>query len=82
MLAIDEVNAAGGVLGGRKIKLLIDDDQSKPEEAATAVTKLDHAGQGGRGARRGRELELARRRADLPEAQDPDDLARRRPTRR
>lgn len=39
-LAVDEVNNAGGLLGGRKIKLLVEDDQSKPEEASNAVTKL------------------------------------------
>jgi len=39
-MAVAEVNAAGGLLGGRKFKLLIEDDQSKPEEAASAVTKL------------------------------------------
>lgn len=39
MLAVDEVNSAGGV-NGRKIKVLTEDDQSKQEEAANAVTKL------------------------------------------
>ncbi|HEX5110233.1 MAG TPA: ABC transporter substrate-binding protein [Vicinamibacterales bacterium] len=39
-LAVDEVNAAGGVLGGRKLRLIVEDDQSKPEEASNAVTKL------------------------------------------
>jgi branched-chain amino acid transport system substrate-binding protein len=39
-LAVEEVNNAGGVLGGRKFKLLVEDDQSKPEEASNAVTKL------------------------------------------
>jgi branched-chain amino acid transport system substrate-binding protein len=39
MMAIEEVNAAGGV-GGRKIRILTEDDQSKAEEAANAVTKL------------------------------------------
>src|SRR4051794_6250123 len=39
MLAIDEVNAAGGV-NGRKIRVLTEDDQSKADEAANAVTKL------------------------------------------
>src|SRR5688500_4174961 len=39
MLAIDEINAAGGV-GGRKIKIITEDDQSKAEEAANAVSKL------------------------------------------
>ena len=38
-MATDEINAAGGVLG-RKIKIFVEDDQSKPEEAATAATKL------------------------------------------
>ncbi len=38
-LAVDEINAAGGV-NGRKIKILLEDDQSKQEEAANAVTKL------------------------------------------
>ena len=39
LLAVDEINAAGGVLG-KKIRVQTEDDQSKPEEAATAVTKL------------------------------------------
>jgi len=39
-LAIDDINRSGGVLGGRKIRLLVEDDQSKPEEASNAVTKL------------------------------------------
>jgi branched-chain amino acid transport system substrate-binding protein len=38
-MAFEEVNAAGGVIG-KKLKLFVEDDQSKPEEAATAVTKL------------------------------------------
>src|SRR4029077_20114981 len=38
-LAVDEINNAGGLLGGRKIKLLVEDDQSKPDEASNAVTK-------------------------------------------
>ncbi|HEY2323307.1 MAG TPA: ABC transporter substrate-binding protein, partial [Thermoanaerobaculia bacterium] len=39
MMAIDEINANGGV-NGKKIKVVTEDDQSKQEEAATAVTKL------------------------------------------
>ncbi|SYZ72533.1 conserved exported hypothetical protein [Candidatus Zixiibacteriota bacterium] len=39
LMAVDEINQDGGVLG-KKIKLLTEDDQSKPEEAAMAVTKL------------------------------------------
>ena len=38
-LAIDDINNAGGVLG-RKIKLVIEDDQSKPGQPSSAVKKL------------------------------------------
>jgi branched-chain amino acid transport system substrate-binding protein len=38
-MAFDEINAAGGLLG-KKVRVFVEDDQSKPEEAATAVTKL------------------------------------------
>jgi len=38
-LFVDNLNAQGGV-GGKKIHVLVEDDQSKPEEAATAVNKL------------------------------------------
>ncbi len=38
-LYIDNVNEAGGI-GGTKIRVIVEDDQSKPEEAATAVNKL------------------------------------------
>jgi branched-chain amino acid transport system substrate-binding protein len=38
-MAIDEVNKAGGVLG-KKIRVIVEDDQTKPEEAQTVVTKL------------------------------------------
>jgi branched-chain amino acid transport system substrate-binding protein len=39
LLAIEEVNAAGGVLG-RKLELITEDDQSKAGESATVVKKL------------------------------------------
>ena len=38
-LFVDNLNAQGGI-GGKKIHVLVEDDQSKPEEAATAVNKL------------------------------------------
>ena len=38
-LAFEEVNQAGGLLG-KKVELVSEDDQSKPEEARTAVLKL------------------------------------------
>jgi branched-chain amino acid transport system substrate-binding protein len=38
-LAINEVNAAGGV-NGKKVAVRVYDDQGKPEEAANAVTRL------------------------------------------
>ena len=39
LLAIEELNAAGGVLG-KKLKLITEDTQSKPGESATVVRKL------------------------------------------
>src|SRR5690348_5495864 len=38
-LAIEEANEAGGVQG-KKLAVRVYDDQSKPEEAASAVTRL------------------------------------------
>jgi branched-chain amino acid transport system substrate-binding protein len=38
-MAADEWNAKGGLLG-KQIELIVEDDQSKPEEAAMAVQKL------------------------------------------
>lgn len=38
-IALDEINAAGGILG-RKVKVIVEDDQGKPEQAVTAVLKL------------------------------------------
>ena len=38
-LALEDANAAGGVKG-RKVKVIVYDDQSKPEEAASAATRL------------------------------------------
>jgi branched-chain amino acid transport system substrate-binding protein len=38
-LAVDEINAAGGLLG-RKVQLITEDDQSKAGEPATVVRKL------------------------------------------
>jgi branched-chain amino acid transport system substrate-binding protein len=39
LLAVEEINAVGGVLG-RKLELLTEDDQSKAGEPATVVNKL------------------------------------------
>lgn len=39
VLAVEEINAAGGVLG-RKIELITEDNQTRPGESATAVKKL------------------------------------------
>ena len=39
LLAVEELNAAGGVLG-KKIELITEDDLSKAGEAATVVNKL------------------------------------------
>ncbi len=39
MLAFEEINNQGGIIG-KKIKIITEDDQSKPEEAKNAVLKL------------------------------------------
>ena len=38
-MAFDEINAAGGVLG-KQLRLITEDDQSRPGEAATVVRKM------------------------------------------
>jgi branched-chain amino acid transport system substrate-binding protein len=38
-MAVDAINQSGGVLG-KKMKVLVEDDQGKPEEAQTVATKL------------------------------------------
>lgn len=38
-LAVDEINAAGGV-NGKKFELVVEDDQGKPEQAKTVISKL------------------------------------------
>ncbi len=38
-LATDEINAKGGI-SGMPLRMVVEDDQGKPEEAATAVNKL------------------------------------------
>jgi branched-chain amino acid transport system substrate-binding protein len=45
LMAVEEINAAGGI-GGKKVKLVNYDDQGKTSEVGTAVTRLiteDHA---------------------------------------
>lgn len=39
-LAVEEINAAGGVLGGKRLELLVEDDRGEASEAASAVSKL------------------------------------------
>ena len=38
-MAIDDINKAGGLLG-KQVRVIVEDDQGKPEEAQTVVTKL------------------------------------------
>ena len=38
-MAADEINKAGGI-NGRQISILSEDDEGRPEKAATVVTKL------------------------------------------
>jgi branched-chain amino acid transport system substrate-binding protein len=39
-MAIEEINGTGGVLGGKRLKLVVEDSASKPEEAANAAQRL------------------------------------------
>src|SRR5688572_30695268 len=39
MMAADEINKAGGI-NGRQVQILSEDDEGRPEKAATVVTKL------------------------------------------
>jgi branched-chain amino acid transport system substrate-binding protein len=39
-LAVEEINATGGVLGGKRLDLLVEDDRGEATEAASAVSKL------------------------------------------
>ena len=39
-MAADEVNASGGILGGRKIELVIEDDSGTPEKGVAGLRKL------------------------------------------
>lgn len=39
-MAIEEINAAGGVLGGQKLKLVMEDSESKPEQSTVAAQRL------------------------------------------
>ena len=39
-MAVKEANAAGGVLGGKKIVIVVADNKSEPAEATNAITKL------------------------------------------
>ena len=39
-LAVDDINAGGGLLGGRKLKVVTEDDQSKAGQPSAAVKKL------------------------------------------
>lgn len=38
-IAVDEINKAGGILG-KQVRVIVEDDQGKAEEAQTVVTKL------------------------------------------
>jgi branched-chain amino acid transport system substrate-binding protein len=39
-MAAEEINAQGGVLGGRKIELIVEDDAGTPEKGAAGLRKL------------------------------------------
>lgn len=39
-MAIEEINDRGGVLGGRKLRLVVEDSESKPEQSTVAAQRL------------------------------------------
>jgi len=39
-MAAEEINGQGGVLGGRKIELIVEDDAGTPEKGAAGLRKL------------------------------------------
>src|SRR2546426_10571149 len=39
-IGMDDVNARGGVLGGRKIEVVIEDDSGTPEKGSAGLRKL------------------------------------------
>jgi len=39
-LALEEINAAGGILGGRQLELMYDDEKGTPQDGVAAVQKL------------------------------------------
>ena len=80
-LAIDEINAAGGVLG-KKLKLITEDDQSLAGQPATIARKLISQDKIVALLGEVASSQVARSRAHLPAEQDPDDLARPRRIRR
>lgn len=43
-IAADQINKEGGILGGRQIELLIEDDEGNPESGTNAVRKLMREG--------------------------------------
>src|SRR5947209_4707646 len=40
-IAIDEINAKGGVLGGRKLELVVRDDEGNPQKGVTIAHELE-----------------------------------------
>lgn len=43
-LAIEQANAAGGILGGKKLELVLEDDEGRPDVSSTKVRKLIDGG--------------------------------------
>ncbi len=73
-LAFDEINAAGGVLG-KKLRVIVEDDQSQARRGGDRRHEADQPEPRGRDPRRGRLVALARGGADLPGQPGADDLA-------
>ena len=50
-LAAEQINAKGGILGGRQIELVYEDDKGSPQGGVAAVQKLMSVGRGSRQSR-------------------------------
>ena len=63
-IAIDEINAKGGVLGGRKIELVRRDDEANPRQGPDRRARAAVQGKGGGAVRRSRHPRVAGHGAD------------------
>ena len=73
-LAFDEINAAGGV-NGKKLEMIFEDDQGRPEKAKTVISKLISQDKVSGRSRRSRFDKQFSRRAGRAGSENSDDYA-------